>query len=474
MEQQQQQQQQQNAQIQYDGNTGDLYLETYLIDALGPNRKGWGISPEAIKDRAMRSLNHPLTLYRKGDIFDHPISELGSNDHDSNRKLEIKYSIGRAARIKEAANNLFHAVYKITNPDAKRFLLKLLTEGNRTIPLFTSPGILRTLTEDRANIKDFMIVHNAIVTHPANDEAKAQIKEACIASAANGNCSHMLTGSAESEPEQSQQCEYCMAKALDQYLSSINATNENASHSIMSDSTATTAAAVNAAAVPPQMEEPKAPISGANGYTPTPTPAPAATEANEPPTKPKAGLQKTEAPDWEARYNDLSARFTKLEKDREHDNRVGKIQAIFYNFGLRDIYPEDQDYEKRIEHYANKGSLSIEEIADLVQTEVVKHQIKTGQLVQSNASLSPGANESPCQLKTPETASQEVTTHSLVTQSRELETGSISANSSGWGVDLINEIFANAERDAARYEQQQQQQNSGSSLLAKSRKGGLV
>jgi hypothetical protein len=95
--------------------------------------------------------------------------------------------------------------------------------------------------------------------------------------------------------------------------------------------------------------------------------------------------------------------------------------------------------------------------------------------VQSNASLSPGANESPCQLKTPETASQEVTTHSLVTQSRELETGSISANSSGWGVDLINEIFANAERDAARYEQQhQQQQNSGSSLLAKSRKGGLV
>lgn len=442
-----------DANIHYDSDTGDVYLETYLIDALGPNKKGWGISPAAVKDRAMASVNHPLTFYRKGDIFDHPVAEYGS-DHVFNRSVDRKYAAGYAARIKEVADHIFNAVYKITNKDAKRFLLKLLTDGNRSIPLFTSPGILRNVAagDDRANIKDFTIVHNAIVSHPANDEAKAQIKEVCHAATANGNCSHLFASMSHSE-----ECPYCMAGAFDYYLSSINNSKPDSTYTIMSSNDNGTSAApvgttTSAAATP----EVKTPLVGAGGYQPL-------IEENKQPeqkaTAEPVAVAVGEGTDWKLKYEELNQKLAKLEKDRERDNKVSQIRSIFYNFGLRDIYADDESYDKRLEHYANRN-LTIEEITDLVQSEVIKYQIEKGQLVQANASLT--ENSAPCSAATMKQETASVTSHSLVQPSEQkLETASLDT----WSIDLVSEIFANQQRDAANYE---------SSLLSKTKRGGLV
>lgn len=168
-----------------------VFVETFLIDAVSPpNKKGWRPSfenPEDYDSRVLASKNHPLVLYqtphptKDGEmIFDHPVAPITSLEAAADPvratiEFQKKYTIGYARHFKKVKDGIWNAIYEITNPKAQRFFLKAKKEG---VKLFTSPHIVRPSSEpDRTNIKEWALIHNAIVSNPAYSQAIASIKD---------------------------------------------------------------------------------------------------------------------------------------------------------------------------------------------------------------------------------------------------------------------------------------------------------
>jgi hypothetical protein len=168
-----------------------VYVETFLIDAVSaPNKKGWRVSydnPEDFDSRVQASKNHPLVLFqtphptKDGEmIFDHPVAPITSLEAAADPlratiEFQKKYTIGYARHFKKVKDGIWHAVYEITNAKAKKFFQKAKEKG---LKLFTSPHIVRPASEpDRKNIREWALIHNAIVSNPAHNEAIASIKD---------------------------------------------------------------------------------------------------------------------------------------------------------------------------------------------------------------------------------------------------------------------------------------------------------
>ena len=168
-----------------------VFVETFLIDAVStPNKKGWRVSydnPEDFDSRVLASKNHPLVLYqtphptKDGEmIFDHPVApitslEAAADPIRATLEFQKKYTIGHARHFKKVKDGIWHAVYEITNKKAQKFFQKAKEKG---VKLYTSPHIVRPSTEpDRTNIKEWALIHNAIVSNPAHNEAIASIKD---------------------------------------------------------------------------------------------------------------------------------------------------------------------------------------------------------------------------------------------------------------------------------------------------------
>jgi hypothetical protein len=174
-----------------------VFVETFLIDAISaPNKKGWRVSydnPEDFDARVRASRNHPLVLFqtphptKDGEmIFDHPVAPITSLEAAADPlratiEFQKKYTIGYARHFKKVKDGIWHAIYEITNNKAKKFFQKAKESG---VKLFTSPHIVRPASEpDRTNIKEWALIHNAIVSNPAHNEAIASIKDVKAVSA---------------------------------------------------------------------------------------------------------------------------------------------------------------------------------------------------------------------------------------------------------------------------------------------------
>lgn len=212
---------------------GRVFLQTYLIDAININKKGWKVSSEDEQDfdnRVLVSKGHPLTLYQAIDkdtgklIWDHPNpsheSEYASKTAyttEDDINTAQKYSVGPAKHFKKIKPFMWDAVYEITNPDAKKFLQTVKKEG---IKLYTSAHIVRPITPnlDRTNIKDWTLLHNSIVSVPANPQDVSQVREICVDENNDGNCDVLFSASMTS----SNNCGYCMGESLRNYVTSQN------------------------------------------------------------------------------------------------------------------------------------------------------------------------------------------------------------------------------------------------------------
>ncbi len=174
-----------------------VFVETFLIDAVSaPNKKGWRVSyenPEDFDSRVLASKNHPLVLFqtphptKDGEmIFDHPVAPITSLEAAADPlratiEFQKRYTIGYARHFKKVKDGIWHAVYEITNKKAQKFFQKAKENG---VKLFTSPHIVRPSSEpDRTNIKEWALIHNAIVSNPAHNEAIASIKDVKAVSA---------------------------------------------------------------------------------------------------------------------------------------------------------------------------------------------------------------------------------------------------------------------------------------------------
>jgi hypothetical protein len=206
-----------------------LFLETYLIDTT-VTKKGKKVNDQSIDSNVLASRGHPLTLYPKQQsdkwIWDHPVIE--TNSLSDNIELQKKYTIGHEIRMKKVRDGYWNAVYEITDEGAKKLFAQY---ENQTIPFYTSTGIIHSSVEDPLDIKNWKIIHNAIVSEPANGFEKAQAVDMC--SGTELTCQSILTASTNDK------IPFCVTAALGNYISSLASFSGSSVYYTMSSETST-------------------------------------------------------------------------------------------------------------------------------------------------------------------------------------------------------------------------------------------
>jgi len=430
-----------------------LFLETYLIDTT-VTKKGKKVNDQSIDSNVLASRGHPLTLYPKQRentwIWDHPVIE--TNSLSDNIELQKKYTIGHEIRMKKVKDGYWNAVYEIIDEGAKKLFKEY---DGKTIPFYTSTGIIHSSVEDPLDIKNWKIIHNAIVSEPANGFEKAQAVDMC--SGTELACQSILTASANT------QIPFCVTAALGNYISSLASFTGSSLHYTMSSETT--------AQVSQGQTDVKSAINYNPGFTNTNAQTgtgsiPASLTPSMPDTsnvKQDAKTEQKEEVDYKALADQLKSELKQLKTEKEqkdNDNktiteRLASLERENSRnarkkpvFALLQQFPEafpdvktghvnQQEYSKTVLEWIDKG-YDDKTIQELLEAKV----IKVKNVLQSKS------NEQ--QLKQ---VYSSVTTPDVSYQSTQMTTASVSSDSSLpiWEqvFDLTNARIKNA---AERYQ----------------------
>jgi hypothetical protein len=392
-----------------------VFVETFLIDAVSaPNKKGWRVSydnPADFDRRVQDSKNHPLVLFqtphptKDGEmIFDHPVAPITSLEAAADPlratiEFQKKYTIGYARHFKKVKDGVWHAVYEIVNPKAKKFFKNAKEKG---LKLFTSPHIVRPTAEnDRTNIKEWALIHNAIVSNPAHNEAIASIKK--IASVVARKAIDFSSLFASMDTPDAEEDTYTELLNADELLELVTSHHNNeASNLIMPEIASTAAMGVNPSitatesinTVPDVAKTPMEHVDSVNLKSTI------TSLSNEPDNKPK-DEQKTQEEnkqeqEKDARIAELQARLKDIETKYAQDQRKSSVEKIFApvvsqlfvdaKTGILD----EKAYNAEVKKYAN-SNLSYEEIQEIIEAKFIKAQAAS--FKQERASLTSQVNE---------------------------------------------------------------------------------
>lgn len=360
-----------------------VFVETFLISANDLNSKGWKVShddPEDFDNRVLASKNHPLTLYQTEyngkKIWDHPHApkleggESASNEIQNDIEFQKKYTIGYATHFKKIKDGIWNATYEIVNDAAKKFFTSIKDKG---LQLFTSPYIAKLSNEDRTNLKTWALVHNAIVSNPANKRDLAAVKEICQGS--ESSCSALFAS--DNDNSQTEDCGYCMEQSLRDYVTS-HSQKELPKQNIMSETASSQAQAqvTTVAAAAPLVENNNTSTPNqkeSNVITINPTTAPQiVTENNKPNVDTK-----------DSQINELKAQIESMNKQMALEKRTSSVKEI-----LKDIAPvvyldtntggiDEQRFNADLDGLVNRN-LSIEDIQELAHARFIIAKSRSG------------------------------------------------------------------------------------------------
>jgi hypothetical protein len=367
----------QTALVSYDQREDKLYLETFLIDST-ETKKHRRVNEKTIDDMVKKSLGHPLTLYphkNKEDkwIWGHPVLETA--DLQQNLDFQKKYSIGYAKKLKKIGEGSWNAVYEITNEAAKKVLKEL---KDQNIPIYTSSGIVHDSNEDLLDIKDWRIIHNSIVSDPANGFEKAEVKNWC-----SGNeitCAPLLTTAANDSKDN---CGFCVANALEKYLSSLDVSSYIFPHISMSENSTQPTAQVSLTST--EQKPGGAPIPMNQN--------PTFNNLANPQDQPKQEEAKP-AIDWEAKFKELqkhvettskakeeevktvTERLATLERENIRNSRKAQVYGILQQYPEAFVNPKNgqinqEEYSKTVLEWIDKG-YDDKTINELLEAKVIK------------------------------------------------------------------------------------------------------
>lgn len=377
----------QGALITSQGNR--LFLETYLIDT-GVTKKNKKVSDKTIDSNVLASRGHPLTLYQRQDgkswIWDHPVVE--TNSLDQNIALQEQYTIGHEIKAKKVKDGYWNAVYEITNEGAKKLFAQY--EG-KTIPFYTSTGIIHSSKENPLDITDWRIIHNAIVSQPANGFEKAAMVDMCAGT--EQSCSSILTASLSAK-----EIPFCVTSALQNYISSLSSSLTNFPHYTMSSET-------QASVSQGVSNEKSGAITYNQGFSDTnaqtgrgsvpnslvPDNPPdqfkikddTKTETKEIDYKALADQLKAELKtlksDHEAKTNEnktIQERLASLERENSRNSRKSQVLTLLQSYPEAFLNPEDgqvnqQEYSKIVLEWIDKG-YDDKTIQELLEAKVIK------------------------------------------------------------------------------------------------------
>lgn len=366
-----------------------LYLETYLIDT-SITKKNKKVSEQTIDDNVQKSRGHSLTLFPKAIdnktwIWDHPVLE--TNSLDENIELQKKYTIGHEISLKKVKDGYWNAVYEITDEGAKQLLKQY--EG-KTIPFYTSTGIIHNSTENPLDIKDWRIIHNAIVSEPANGFEKAAVVNMCAGT--EQSCQAILTASLTHND-----FNFCVTTALANYISSLSSSSSTFPYYTMSSESSPTAQVS-------QGEKSGANINYNPGFTPTNAQtgqgsipilpdSPPAQFAQHDETKKTEGEStdykalseqlkselkqlKTEKDQKETENKTVTDRLANLERENSRNSRKNQVFAILQQYpeafvDIKTGNVNQQDYSKTVLEWIDKG-FDDKTIGELLEAKVIK------------------------------------------------------------------------------------------------------
>lgn len=435
----------QTALVSYDQHEDKLYLETFLIDTT-ETKKHRRVNDKTIDDMVKKSLGHPLTLYphktkEEKWVWGHPVLETA--DLNGNLEFQKKYTIGFAKKLKKVGEGSWNAVYEIINPAAKKVLKEL---KDQNIPLYTSSGIVHDGNEDFLDIKDWRIIHNSIVSDPANGFEKAEVKGWC-----SGNeisCAPLLTTATNDKTNED--CGFCVADALEKYLSSLDVSRFIFPHIAMSENNPPTAQVSLTAT---EQKPGGAPIN--MNLNPT------VNNLSNPQDQPKAEVTATQEVNWEAKFNELqkqfdsiskskeqevktvSERLANLERENQRNSRKAQVYSILQQYPEAFVNPKNghinqEEYSKTVLEWIDKG-YDDKTINELLEAKVIKAK-----------NLLAGATKLQSQYASMTTASNEPSyQHTEMSNNNEVKTSP--SNIPIWE-KVIDEVNLHIQSQAQRYQ----------------------
>lgn len=372
-----------------DGNEA-VYVQTFLIDAVTSNKKGWKVSydnPADFDRRVQESLNHPLVLFPTADkrgtlVYDHPVApitsmEAAADPVRANIEFQKRYTIGHARFFKKIKDGVWAATYEITNNKAKRFFLNAKNKG---LKLFTSPYIVRPTDEaNRNNIKEWALIHNAIVSQPAFGD-KAAIRNICTSSIGNPFACASLFASVSDIDD----LEFDVEEALELVTSQVatnslsqDMTNESASQTVLVENPVNT--------IPPQQQaEPVIERQGMQSPKVIHEERPQPQQQQEQQQQQQDQTPKSEIELLKEQINNLTRANQSLEEKYAFDTRKAEIKSIFAPvkeilFVDKNGEIDEKAFESEIVKLT-KQPYSLEHIQELARARFINSQLESGRL----------------------------------------------------------------------------------------------
>lgn len=387
-----------------------VFVETFLIDAVSaPNKKGWRVSydnPEDFDSRVQASKNHPLVLFqtphptKDGEmIFDHPVAPITSLEAAADPlratiEFQKRYTIGYARHFKKVKDGIWHAVYEITNAKAKRFFQKAKEKG---LKLFTSPHIVRPASEpDRKNIREWALIHNAIVSNPAHDEAIASIKDVKAVNSRYPVDFNNLFASLDS-PDDDDESELDAGFLLEIYTNQLAITSHDNNSEIVTNMAES--ASINAVTTPPEANLTSPQLNTATNFNPVTnqteeTKIPQSSgpkevsqntvDNNQQQQKQEEQQQKqqgnsTEIEQLKAQLESLQKQNQDLQAKYAQDQRKAQIEKLFAPV-VGQLYADpktgilnEKEYNTEVSRLT-KSNHTVDEISELIQARYIMAQ----------------------------------------------------------------------------------------------------
>jgi hypothetical protein len=163
-----------------------MFLKVFLLDS-SVNGNRWGVDPDTVDENIQSAVGKPLVLYknsgkepdkgyypRVAGMYDHPPWD----DADINHTFEMQndYRVGTFIDVvKNMQTGAWWGIAEITNDGLRKAL-----DENPTLPFYVSPSIRRLHTRQaNQQIRDWVLMHSAIVSVPAFGVQKAYTSGSC-------------------------------------------------------------------------------------------------------------------------------------------------------------------------------------------------------------------------------------------------------------------------------------------------------
>jgi hypothetical protein len=199
--------------LYFDPLSNRMFVNLFLISDSN-HKKPWKVNGDYIANWIPTARNSPIVLFKKDSgHFDHPLIKNASIE-DNSAFQETK-SVGRTIRefLDPRVKGAWRGLGEILVPKVKQFLKELNT---KEVPIYTSPQIHYSASEDDYNITKAVYMHSALTDMPSFPPEVSNIRAVCEGDALA--CYHKIANATINQLEAGESQKYCYVDAMREIL----------------------------------------------------------------------------------------------------------------------------------------------------------------------------------------------------------------------------------------------------------------